>query len=228
MQIDWLQSPAGLSLLSQEQAAVRAALERVFGDQLLQVGSWGPPEHFLSFARTQANALLSDDQSPGAGAQVAPDRLPVLSDSVDAVLLPHTLEVTPEPHAVLREVYRVLRPDGRLIVLGFNPASMWGLRHTFSPNGFPPGIRRQIRRKRMRDWLRLLNLTIESSRGVYASTSATRAGKLLRRWHWFASAYLTIASKTTVPVTIIRPRVPAAAPARLVSGLVNPTTRNAG
>lgn len=224
MQIDWLKTGMGQSLLMQEQQLVSQVLERVFGDQIVQVGNWGPPDLFLTQTRTQFAVLLGDDQSPGSSALVAPQRLPVVSDSIDAVLLPHTLELTGEPHAVLREVYRVLRPDGKLLVLGFNPGSWWGLRHSLAPTGFPPGIRRQIAARRLRDWLRLLSLNIDSVTGCYASASAGKAGKLLRRWQWFASAYLLIATKEIIPMTIIRPRVRRRP--RLVGGLVNPSTRN--
>jgi ubiquinone/menaquinone biosynthesis C-methylase UbiE len=148
----------------------------------------------------------------------------VLTDSVDAVLLPHTLELTTAPHAVLREVHRVLRPNGKLIVLGFNPFSLWGLRHRFSPRGFPPEIRRQISRHRLSDWLQLLNLRVDGISGCYASASAGRAGKLLRRWEWIASAYQLVAIKETIPMTVIRPRLRRRT--SLVRGLVNPTTRN--
>ena len=124
----------------------------------------------------------------------------------------------------MREVHRILRPDGKLIVLGFNPLSWWGVRHRFSPDGYPPGIRRQIGRGRLADWLRLLNLRIDNVTGCYASASAGRAGKLLRRWRWFASAYLLVATKETMPMTVIRPRLRQRA--QLVRGLVNTSTRN--
>jgi SAM-dependent methyltransferase len=224
LQIQWLETSAGQSLLLQEQQLAGRVLERVFGDQIVQIGNWGPPDIFLGQARTQFSVLLGDELLPGVGAMAAPQRLPVLTDSIDAVLLPHTLDISPDPHAVLREVHRVLRPDGKLIVLAFNPASWCGFRHTFAPSGFPPGVKRQIPARRLTDWLRLLNLDIESINGCYASTPASQAGKLLRRWHWFASAYVLVATKQTIPMTIIRPRV--RRQTRLVGGLVNPSTRN--
>jgi SAM-dependent methyltransferase len=224
MQEDWLRTNMGQSLLRQEEQLASMILDRVFGDQIVQIGAWGPGDLFLSHVRTQFGALLAANPADGVGACAAAERLPVQTDSVDAVLLPHTLELSPEPHAVLREVHRILRPDGKLIVLGFNPLSWWGMRHVFSTGGYPPGMRRQISRHRLADWLRLLNLRIDSVHGCYASVSAGRAGRLLRRWHWFASAYLMLVTKETIPMTVIRPRLTRSA--GLVRGLVNPTTRN--
>ena len=60
------------------------------------------------------------------------DALPFPSDSIDLVVLPHSLEFAPDPHLMLREVERVLRPEGRIVITGFNPASLWGLRQRMS------------------------------------------------------------------------------------------------
>ena len=73
------------------------------------------------------------------------------------VILPHTLERIASPHALLREVDRVLRPDGQLIVLSFAPTGLWGVRHLLAPGGYPFGQRRMIREGRLRDWLGLLS-----------------------------------------------------------------------
>jgi SAM-dependent methyltransferase len=97
----------------------------------------------------------------------APDALAITADSIDAVLLPHTLELVDDPHAVLREVDRVLRPDGNLVVLGFNPWGWWGLRHALSRQGFPPRGQRMISDGRLSDWLRLLEFRVHHSASYY-------------------------------------------------------------
>jgi len=224
MHIAWLQTALGKSLLAQEQQATGTVLDRVFGDQILQIGTWGEPDRFLKQARTQFTALLDERLSPGVSGVAMPHQLPVLKDSVDAVLLPHTLEMATEPHSVLREVDRILRPDGKLIILGFNPVSWFGLRNVIAAEGYPPGLLRQIPAGRLTDWLRLLSLNVESQSGCYASVAAGRVGSFLRRWKWFASVYVMVAKKESIPMTIIRPRLRRRA--RLVEGLVNPTTRN--
>ncbi|WP_223717365.1 class I SAM-dependent methyltransferase, partial [Escherichia fergusonii] len=53
--------------------------------------------------------------------------LPFPANSLDLVVLPHALELASDPHETLREVERVLVPEGRVVILGFNPASLWGL-----------------------------------------------------------------------------------------------------
>ncbi|TDJ45874.1 MAG: class I SAM-dependent methyltransferase [Gammaproteobacteria bacterium] len=222
--MDWLDTVAGKRLIKQEQELAGRVLERVFGDQIVQIGSWGPPGLLLAASRTQFSVLIGEDQQSGVKVRVLPQRLPVRTDCVDAVVLPHTLEISADPHTVLREVHRILRPDGKLIILGFNPLSFWGLRHRLSPNGYPPGVQRQISRHRLSDWLRLLNLSIDSSHACYASAASGRAGSLIRRLQWFASAYLLVATKATIPMTIIRPRLRRRA--RLVQSFANPTTRN--
>jgi SAM-dependent methyltransferase len=219
--VDWLKTQTGQNLLQQEQFVLASALERVFGDQLLQIGSWGPAGLLLEGVRTQFAAVVGRNQE--VGVRMVPERLAIATDSVDALLLPHTLEFSPDPHAVLREVHRVLRPDGKLLVIGFNPLSWWGLRHRLSPRGYPPGVLSQLSRRRLTDWLRLLNISINSVTACYSSPDAGNAARLLRRTGWFASAYVLVATKQTLPMTIIRPR--ARRRPNLVRGLVTPTTR---
>lgn len=225
VQTDWLNSKAGQALFRQECLQAQAVLERVFGDQIVQIGSWGESGRLLDAARTQAAIILSNDTSAQADAYSQPEQLAILTDSVDAVLLPHTLETSPRPHAVLREVHRILRPDGRLIVLGFNPHSWWGIRHRFSMHGYPQGVRRHISRRRLKDWLRLLSLNIDEVRPCYLRPPRNSAMRLLQRGGYFANAYLLMARKETIPVTVVRPRL--GRRAALVKGLVNSPTRNA-
>ena len=75
------------------------------------------------------------------------DSLAIASDSVDAVVLPHTLEYEPEPHEILREVGRILSAEGHLIVFGFRPLSSWGLRHLFAKRRLSAGARAHDRRR---------------------------------------------------------------------------------
>jgi hypothetical protein len=81
------------------------------------------------------------------------------------VLLPHTLEFTPEPHQVLREVDRVLVSGGHVLITGFNPMSLFGLcRWPLSLARRPPWNGRFVSLRRLRDWLHLLGFEILEAR----------------------------------------------------------------
>jgi len=230
----WLATPLGRRCLANEQRLMRSALERVFGEQLVQIGAWGARNTFLRYARTQRRVLV--DWRPGVAADVVsdPEQLAIASDSVDAVLLPHTLERTESPHALLREVDRILRADGHLIVLSFASGGLWGLRHLLSDRGYPAGRERAIREGRLRDWLELLSFDVPAATR-YCHTPPVERVKQLRllpreewaqRWlPFFSGGYLLRAQKRVHPLTPVRlwrrqPRL------RVVGGLVEPTTRS--
>jgi SAM-dependent methyltransferase len=159
---EWFESGRGRALLREETRRVRQALDSVFGDQFLQIGTWGGRQ-FAEYSRTRRAATVDDRRVDGVEIVSAPDCLGVANHSVDVVLLPHVLETHDDPHGVLREVDRILRPDGHVIILGFNPVSFWGLRNLVSRRRFPPGIRRLLPEHRLRDWLRLLNFSVDNS-----------------------------------------------------------------
>jgi SAM-dependent methyltransferase len=129
----WLQTPLGEALLTLEGRLAEDVLNGVFGEETLQLGLWGESRPFVRFTRTQRAAVLTDSlpENMAAGAHIAIGeyhRLPVASDSIDSVILPHTLDFSDRPHAILREVHRVLRADGHLLLMGFRPGGLWGLR----------------------------------------------------------------------------------------------------
>src|SRR5262245_54817468 len=136
----WWQGGPGRALLHAESELLGEALEDVFGWELLQVGAWGTGRELLRSSRTRRQTVVAPlELATGADVIGRAAQLPVNSDSMDAVLLPHTLEFASDPYAIVREVDRVLTGEGQLMVLGFAPWSPWGLRARFSKVGFPPG-----------------------------------------------------------------------------------------
>ena len=229
----WQQGALGRAVIAAEARLLEGAMDDVFGLELLQLGAWGPGRELLSGSRTRHQSVVSGGASiPGEADVLAdPAMLPVATGSVDAVVLPHTLEIAPDPQAVLREADRVLVGQGHLVVLGFRPLSLWGLRSAASRSGFPPGFTRLIAERRMLDWLILLGYEITLARHylyfIPALTGA-RAGLqgrgALRRGLFNpmpAGAYLLKARKRTYTLTPIRLRRRERAP--MLGGLVNPT-----
>lgn len=126
------------------------------------------------------------------------DALPFDAASLDLVVLPHSLELARDPHLALREVERVLVPEGRLLIVGFNPASLWGVRQRLGrlrrwlglgAKGelFLPHAGEFIGYRRLRDWLRLLSFEVEAGRfGCYIPP--LRSARWLSRFGWMERA----------------------------------------
>ncbi len=230
----WWRGGLGHALVAAESELLGEALEDVFGWELLQIGAWGAERELLSGARTRRQVIVAPSTlSAGADIIARPSRLPVLGDSVDAVLLPHTLEFAADPYAIVREADRVLTGEGQLIVLGFQPLSLWGLKARSVRSGFPPGMRRLLSERRVREWLVLLGYEVVAVRRyLYRSPWRSAPGegegnaRLLRRGLLNplpAGAYLLKARKRVYTLTPVRPRF-REKPA-VLGGLVKPTTR---
>jgi SAM-dependent methyltransferase len=256
----WLQTPPGRYLLDWERTQFDLAVADVFGYHALQLGlpeldtlasnrmphRWlGLPEELLPDTEDPAE-LLPDallEQPPG-NPRVAlitdAAALPFSAASLDLVVLPHTLELSADPHHVLREVERVLVPDGRVVIAGLNPASLWGFRQgrgrlqaalgigaADGSHLYLPEAGEFIGPWRLRDWLQLLSFEVESDRyGCYRP--AVRTDKWLQRTAWvdragarwwpiLGAVYFVVAVKRVRGVRLLGPswkprRAPAAAP----------------
>jgi SAM-dependent methyltransferase len=233
----WLQTPPGEALLGLEARLAEEVLDGVFGEETLQIGLWGESRSFLRFARTQRRCLVTDALPDGEANRDRVivgelHRLPFASDSIDSVILPHSLDYSAWPHAILREVHRVLRADGHLLLLGFRPGGLWGLRRLIPGAAMPPGTEDLYSDRRLKDWLRLLDMRILSSRGYFfrwplpggRNTSSAKWEQLGQRW-WseLSACYMLSAQKRINTLTPVRP-VWSKTP-KVVAGLAEPSTR---
>jgi len=153
-------------VLSWELAQFDSAVDDVFGFRAVQIGL--PEVDFLRQNRISYRFSLALE--PGAALAADPLQLPLASQSVDLVVLPHVLEGHPNPHDVLREVERVLMPEGQVVISGFNTASLWRVRQLFAPrhNGAPWDAK-FIGLLRLREWLRVLGFELNGGKfGCYA------------------------------------------------------------
>ncbi len=180
-------------MLAWEREQAAAAVADVFGFHALQLGL--PQLDALDANRMPHRWLATETVHEKAALVTSFAALPFPANSLDLVVLPHSLELTADPHATLREVERVLVPDGRVVIFGLNPMSLWGFRqhraHLYRRFGwnhmFLPEAGEFIGYLRMRDWLRLLGLEIESGQfGCYRPAMAS--SKWLARFAWMDQA----------------------------------------
>lgn len=224
-------SPDSLSVRQIESAWFADAVEEVFGYYALQIS---PPGLFpLESSRIGCRAHLHlMEVLPGVGPSCCElvstaSVIPLESDSVDLVVLAHALESVDDPHALLREVERVLVPEGRLIVTGFSPVSLWALVQPRSPVAFPPALGDWIHPRRLRDWCRLLALEpLGGGFGLYqpplqSERSRSRLAWMelagARWWPVFGALYHFSAVKRRSRPLLMQPwaRQPSAAQARV-------------
>lgn len=180
---EWLATPLGDYLLAREMAYFETAIADIFGFHALQIGL--PTHDFLQGSRITAKHVLDLDEP--AHLYADPAYLPFAENSIDLIVLPHVLEFTDNPHAILREAYRVLRPEGQMVISGFNPFSLWGIKRYFGREQTQPWNGNFVGLYRMKDWLSLLGFEVTGGKlDCYAPACATE--KWLTRFHFFEAA----------------------------------------
>jgi SAM-dependent methyltransferase len=219
---EWLNSPPGQYVLKWEQAQFDHIVSDIFGYHALQIGL--PQLQALKENRMPLQMILRAphdrpmDHQPENWHTIhgLPGELPFANQSVDLVLLPHVLEFAEDPHAVLREVNRILMPEGRVVISGFNPASLWGLRQYCSHLIGQPYLPREgqfIDLLRIKDWLKLLDFSVDRGRfGCYRLPlrSASGMSKMAflekagdRWWPVLGSVFMVSAIKRVSSLTMV-------------------------
>lgn len=242
---DWFLTAPGQYLLDWERRHVDAAVADMFGYHALQLGvplldglrDNRMPHRWLASEAPEAPATGEQSGAAGVSFYTHFSALPFPAQSLDLVLLPHALELSDDPHATLREVERTLVPEGKVVICGFNPVSLWGLCQTRGHvyrrlgwnNLYLPSAGEFIGIRRLRDWLNLLGFEVEVVQfGCYRP--AVLSDRWLQRWDWMdrlgprwwpvlGSAYFLVAVKRvrgvrlleatwkTAPVAVRKPAV---------------------
>jgi len=215
----WYQSPLGKALAEQECRVLSDVVPNVFGYHLLQVSNHMDSSYLDDCLIRHKLIVDMDDENSSVLLNMRSDasKLAITSDSVDAVILQHTLDVDMAPHLVLREMERILVPEGKIVVLGFNPWSSWGMRHVTNLwHGRTPWKLRFISPSRIKDWLVLLGFEIENVETFFfrlplTSPFIVRKSSFLdklggKAWPAFGAVYVMVAKKQVSTLTPIRPR----------------------
>ena len=213
---DWYRRPLGRLLAEAELSALGRQLPNLFGYHLMVID---PPweECRLKDSRIPHHVIQSVEPlaQPATGLAGYTDDWPILTDSVDAIVLPHTLELSRDPHQVLREADRSLIPDGHLVILGFNPRSIWGVRRLLArKHRHMPWDARFLSMTRIKDWLGLLGFDTLHSHYLFQRPPLQNP-RLLDKltiidppsgygYMLFSAAYILVARKRTVILTPLK------------------------
>ncbi len=218
----WYASSLGQRLAQCEKELLEKYLPDLFGYFLLQVGC---PEiktekiagNWLKSSRVSAQFCLDYDINQGVSCQADLAHLPMKSDSLDIVILPHILEFSLEPHQVLREAERVLIAEGHVVILGFNRWSIWNIYRFFLFwTKQAPWNAHFLAAPRVMDWLALLGFDVVQRQGYFYRPPIQRENIIKklsflekigqRFWPNFGAGYVLVARKRVETLTPIRPR----------------------
>ncbi len=218
----WLRRDPGAACLKKEREVLDEVLPNLFGYRLLQVGDAGDADLLARSRITYRTLLGLEDVRAFPGyprLRGAAHALPISTDSIDILVLPHVLEFSHVPQAILREADRVLVPEGHLLILAFDPwhlSGAWQLR-TFGCDvapwrGTPPGV------NRLRRWLGNLGFDTldvvrfpidaawQDARKTPDSSYHPAIPIIGIRRTLIAKAYFLLAKKRVTTLTLIGPR----------------------
>ncbi|MCP5246002.1 MAG: methyltransferase domain-containing protein [Burkholderiales bacterium] len=157
----WFATSLGQYIVDNEFKYFDQVVANIFGYNAIQMGM--PQYDFLRTNRMPLRFFVGTEKNNSLIS--ACDYLPIAGDTIDLIIMPHVLEFNENPHQILREVYRVLIPEGHVVISGFNPFSLWGLHHHFvsGQNEFPWNGN-FITLSRLKDWLKLFNFEMQGGK----------------------------------------------------------------
>ena len=227
---EWLETAPGRYVLAWEQLQFDALVADIFGYNAVQIGLLELPAlranrmPFVFAAGEYPLAMTSQENFASSDARVVAkvltrvEELPFAAQSIDLLILPHALEFADDPHRVLREVERVLIPEGQVVITGFNPASLWGLRQVAGRSfgaSFLPRAGQFLALPRLKDWLKLLGFEVHRGRfGCYRPPFRSepwlqRLGFMEfagdRWWPFCGAVYMVSAIKRVTGMRLIGP-----------------------
>ncbi len=206
----WLEGALGQYLLDYEQSLYAEIVGDKFGFFAVQVGL----QQIDTLKNSRIPNIIYTDMTKG-DLRCQSDYLPFSESSVDLLCLPHGLEFSDNPHQTLREVSRVLVPEGYVMMTGFNPISAWGVKYYFSKGDAFPWNGRFFTMSRIKDWLALLGLEfVEAKFGCYEPpfddekwrNHFSFVDKIGSKW-WpvMGGMYFIVAKKRVVNMTLLKP-----------------------
>ncbi|MGS2718709.1 class I SAM-dependent methyltransferase [Eionea flava] len=217
----WFMSPLGLQVLLEEQQVLDSVLPEMFGYHLMQLSvlpdtilhHQSPTGHQFRIEPVCRNGIKHSHRTHASYTVADFEHLPVDMEVIDVAIIHHALEYSTHPHQLLREVTRTLIPNGHIVLIGFNPYSLLGLRHAVG-RLFSRSLvyrRQRLPVSRLRDWFEVLDLEIVHSQSCAFGLPFHRycSNRRLNRWlqyvlPFWGGCYVLVLRKNITPMTMIK------------------------
>ncbi len=234
----WYSHGAGVRLAEAEKEQLDALLPTLHGYHLVQLSDSGLST-FSSETLIKHRVLVHPQithQSLCSKVKADFDGLPFKSESVDVVVLLHTLERERNPHEILREAERILIPEGHLVITGINPISCWGGWYSWKKLiGKIPSSGHLLGLRRLRDWLKLLNLQVNGGSLFYYKPPILNLQVLKKLdrlekigskiWPFLGGGYTVVAVKRVIPLTPMKAKWKAKQKVWIEEGMAKPAPK---
>jgi SAM-dependent methyltransferase len=208
----WFDSDLSRHVLKTESAMLDQLLPGFFGYNLAQ---FSVQDRVLHDASPIQNKIVVNLDTTKAALVSSPAQLPFANDSIDVAILHHLLDFAEAPQNILRELARVTLPMGHIVIVGFNPLSLWGAWRTVARyKGVAPWNGAFIRPGRLMDWLNLLDFKIDRAQySIYGPPVSRYLGEVNDYSHGVSrtlnlpvgSVYVIVARKHVGAVRSIKP-----------------------
>lgn len=237
----WFKTELGQELLQQERDILDRVLPSLFGYHLVQTGV-GEPQWLAESSTIHHKLYVSDqpqisDQYHCVCSHL--DDLALATESIDVAILHHSLDFSSAPHRALREISRAVIPGGKIVIIGFNPWSLWGLgRFILMQTAGMPWSGNFLSPYRLSDWLKLLDFQVEGYESTaFGLPTANRRTRQLfnwlsylgqRIWQQRGGVYVMVAVKQVSTLTPIKPRFRTVKDTFVnipITGIAKPSTR---
>lgn len=213
----WLTQPLGARVLEAEKHFLPALLTDCYGKHALLIGV--PHQSgLLKFSSIPDQVLLSPILSKNKNMRFIEGEfyeLPIASASIDLVLLPHTLEMMDNPRQLLMEACRVVKPEGHIVIFGFNPYSLWGLKKRFTHHHDTPWSGNFIPANQVKKWISLADFELIKQDAFLFRAPLQHHPKIYDKfnivewlgsklWKPFGGVYMLMAKAKVTPLTPIK------------------------
>ena len=160
---EWHNSQVGRVCFNDLSVKVRNLVDQDLDKNSIFHGPEQIVQKIINSIEGRSNFFLSSEEKSDISSDI--EFLPFADNTIDYFILIHTLDTAEDPHSTFREIDRVLKDNGKLLIIFFNKLSFMALlSHILYKNFY--WKKNFISTLRLKDWLSLFSYKISVSESI--------------------------------------------------------------